>query len=184
MKKVLNTRKGLILVAQIVAALSLVSVLLLSQIDAFAGPDKSSQVSSSEPQEAAPTMLTATKAPEVVAPAEEPAPPAEGESSGGNAGGSYMTQAYQECERWHRATFQAMVSASEQASQVWNQMNALRSSASSSPDPETANALNAQADALQPEADRLNNLSNQLQQELFQGHHSLSCGPDGPIRSN
>lgn len=184
MKKAFTTRKGLILVAQIVGALTVVSVLLLSQIGAFAGPVKSIPVSSSEPQEAAPKMLTATKTPELAAPVVEPAPPVEGDSIGGNSGGSYMTQAYQECERWHRSTFQAMVSASEQASQLWNQMNSLRSSASSSPDPETANALNAQADALQPEADRLNNLSNQLQQELFQGHHSLSCGPDGPIRSN
>lgn len=185
MKKVFSTRKGIILLAQVFIVLAILSILLLSQIGAFARTDNTSTVSSQAPQEVAPTMLVATKTPAETEPAEEePAPPAEGDSFGGNAGGSYTTQAYQECETWQRDTFQAMVSASGQADQIWNQINALRISASTSQDPETANTLNAQADALQPEADRLYSLSNQLRQELFQDHHSLSCGPDGPIRSN
>lgn len=181
MKKVFKTRKGLILLGQILAVLSVVSVLLLSQIGAFAGPDKTKPVSSTEPHEVSPTMLTATKPPETTAPAEEVAPPVDDGSYGGNAGFSGNTPAYLACQAQHKATMEEAQSVSNQSNQLWNQVNALRNSTANLTDPAEIANLNSQADALQLEADRLGNLSSQLWQQLMQGHRGFSCGPDGPV---
>ena len=180
MKSIFITRKGLILLAQIVAALILVSVLLISQIGAFAGHGKSSSVSSSDPQ-ITPTMLTASKTAEAPAPIEASAPPAESESNVGNPGINGNTPAFIACQARHQSLASQAGTYSNQANQLWTQINTLRNAAANSTDPTEATNLNAQADALQPEAERLNNLGVQMWQELFQGHRGVSCGPDGPV---
>ncbi|MEY4533546.1 MAG: hypothetical protein RI926_1315 [Actinomycetota bacterium] len=179
MKKKFNTRKGIILLAQIVAALSVVSMIVLSQIGAFAGADKPKPVSSSEPQEVTPTILTATKTPEEVAPAEEAAPPVEEDPNGGNPSFKGNTPAYLAC----KATMEQAQSVGNQSNQLWNQVSELRNSASNSTDPAEIENFRSQADALQLEANRLAELSNQLWQQLLQGHGGFSCGPDGPVHN-
>ena len=182
MKNKFNTRKGVILLAQVAAALTLVSVLVLSQIGAFAGSGKSSPINSSAPQ-VTPTMLTASQAPQATAPAppEETVAPESGELFNGNTSGNGRTSAYLACESQLKGIADAMHAANNQSTQLWAQINSLRNSASASSDPTEAAALNAQADALQPEADRVSNLGTQLWQQLFQGHRGVSCGPDGPV---
>ena len=182
MKKNFNMHKALILLVQIVAALTLVSLLLLSQIGAFAGPGLSSPVSSSEPQ-VTPTLLPAPQTPQ---PAEATPPleavsPESGEAFNSYFSGNSRTPEYIACESQHRAIVDAMSAANNQANQLWTQITSLQNLASASADPNEAAAFNAQADALQPEAERLSTLGTQLWQQLFQGHSGVSCGPDGPV---
>lgn len=183
MKNIFNTRKGLILLAQVVAALILVSVLLLSQIGAFAGSKSSIPLNSSKPQDGTPTLLTATNTPETTTPKEESPPPAEGDTFNGNSGGG-MSAAYQECQAFQKSTWDQILVIGQQLTDINNQISSLRSSASASVNPEEANSLNSQSDSLQHESDRLSALSSELHFQLFQGHHSFYCGPDGAVRGD
>lgn len=167
-------------VVQIVIVLTvLVVVAVVIAVKVTSATTNELQETGTSVNSVSPTMLLATKAPVESEPAqEEQPPPSEGDAFVGNNGGG-MTSAYQECAAQHRYLSDTAHASSNQASQMWEQINGLRNAASAATDPAEAQNLHAQADALQPEAERLNNVANELWQQLFQGHRGVYCNQDG-----
>lgn len=183
MKRTFGSRKTIILVSQIVAGLVVLSILLLTQLGAFAWLGDSGSANSPKPSQAEPAMLTATNTPQAsaTAPAPEPAPAEEpSQQVGGNSSqGNGVTPAQKECDAMLKSTFTAAGDLIRQASELWQQINALQSSAAATSDQAESANLQAQANALIPEAQRLNDLSTQMQQERYAGHRGVGCNANG-----
>lgn len=176
MKRVFSTRKGIFLLSQILASLVILSGVVLVQIGAFAGAGNELEHNTLQPTDISPTMLVATKEPVPPAPAEEnPQPPTDGVVTGGTSGQSAM----QACVEQLKASSDAASAVSRQAWQIWDQIIALQNAAAATTDAtESANLL-AQAEALRPEYERLNNLGIQMFQDRLAGHNGMGCGPNG-----
>lgn len=176
MKRVFSTRKSIILLSQIVAALVILSGVVLFQIGAFAGAGNQVQKNILQPTDISPTMLVATKVPDAPAPAEENSqPPTDGGASDGSAGQSAM----QACVEQLKASADAASAVSRQAWQIWDQIIALQNAAAATTDATESANLYAQAEALRPEYERLNNLGIQMFEDRLAGHNGMGCGPNG-----
>lgn len=176
MKHTLRTRKGIILLSQVVAVLVIVAVLLIVQIGAFAGPGKEEFKSNSEPTDVAPTLLVASKTPDAPAQVVESSQPPMGDVA---QSGNGVTPAQKACEDQMKSSADAANAVLRQAWQLWDQLIALQNAAAASLDPVEAANLYAQADALMAEHQRLNDLGIQMDRDRFGGHSGMGCNSNG-----